>query len=224
MKEPSIRTLAFLVASVLASRIAQAAEGPVKPIFEATFVSKVPSKPPANRFLLRLTLKNPGDERRWIILPYFGNDRVKSDTIRFYARPSDDPPFESSRYRGRGGDVVIIHCYGSASASESFNAVLLPPRCEIVFENFEVMTFGDRLDELEFLDVESVLVNGETPLDRWLPYSSASGDRVFVPKAAERAVLDFDSKTTKKRTDYPSDPARFVRFKGLRKTAIDARP
>jgi hypothetical protein len=187
---------------------------------EVSFVSRVPSKPPAYNFYVKLTLKNPADKSRWFVLPYFGNDRLTSDTIRFYARTANDPPFSSSRYQGKGGDAVIVGCFGSNSATESFNALLLPPHSEVVFEEYEIMTFGDVLEGLEISEVSTILVNGKTPLEKWLSYSLASGNHAFIPKRGDRDVLDFDRKTYKKRTDYLNDPAKSVVFKDVRKTLL----
>jgi hypothetical protein len=212
------------VLTLSASRMGQAADEPSKPTCEASLVSKAQSKPPANNFYLKLTLRNPTDNPRWFVIPYFGNDRLKSDTIRFLARPVGDPPFESSRYRGRGGDAVIVGCHGSKAASESFNAILLPPRSEVVFEEYVVMTFGEILEGLEVREVASILVDGETPLEKWLPYPSASGDHAVIPKGGDREVLDFDRKTYKKRTGYPRDPAKSVSFKDVTKTFLKVKP
>jgi hypothetical protein len=220
----SIRRLVFVLTTLSATQVGQAADEPSKPSCEASLVSKVPSKPPANNFYLKLTLRNPADKPRWFVLPYFGNDRLKSDTIRFYDRPASDPPFSSSRYRGRGGDAVIVGCFGSKSSAESFNAVLLPPRSEVVFEDYEVMTFGEVLEGLEVSEASTILVNGKTPLEKWLPYPLASGNHAIIPKGRDRQLLDFDPKTYKKRTDYPNDPAKSVLFKAVRKTLFKVQP
>ncbi len=216
----TIRRLVFVLITLSGVEVGKAAEEPSKSKCEVSFVSKVPSKPPANNFHVKLTLRNPADKPRWFVVPYFGNDRLKSDTIRFFARPANDPPFSSSRYQGRGGDAVIVGCFGSNSAAESFNAFLLPPRSEVVFEEYEIMTFGEVLEGLEVSDVSTILVNGKTPLEKWLPYSLASGNHAFIPKGGDRDVLDFDRKTYKKRTDYPNDPAESVAFKDVRKTFL----
>jgi hypothetical protein len=214
------RRLVFVLITLAAVQVGKAADEPSKPNCEVSIVSKVPSKPPANNFYVKLTLRNPADKPRWFVLPYFGNDRLKSDTIRFYARPANDVPFSSSRYKGRDGDAVIVGCFGSNSAAESFNAFLLPPRSEVAFEEFEIMTFGDSLEGVEVLEVSTILVNGKTPLEKWLPYSLASGTHAFIPKVGDREMLDFDRKTYKKRTDYPNDPAKAVVFKDLRRTFL----
>jgi hypothetical protein len=216
----TVRRLVFVLITLSAIQVGRAADEPSRPNCEVSFVSRVPSKPPANNFYVKLTLRNPADKPRWFVLPYFGNDRFESDTIRFFARPANDPPFGSSRYQGRGGDAVIVGCFGSNSAAESFNALLLPPRSELVFEEYEIMTFGEVLEGLEVSEVSTILVNGRTPLEKWLPYSLASGNHAFIPKGGDREVLDFDRKTYKKRTDYPTDPAKTVVLKDVRKTFL----
>jgi hypothetical protein len=219
MTRRTIRRL-FFVLITFSVQAGKAADEPSKPNCEVSFVSKVPSKPPANNFYVTLTLRNPADKPRWFVLPYFGNDRLKSDTIRFYDRPANDPPFGSSRYKGKGGDAVIVGCFGSKSVAESFNAFLLSARSEVVIEEYEIMTFGDVLEGLEISEVSTILVNGKTPLEKWLPYSLASGNHAFIPKGGDRNVLDFDRKTYKKRTDYPDAPAKTVVFKDVRKTLL----
>jgi hypothetical protein len=219
MTRRTIRRLVFVLI-ILSVQVGNSADEPSKPNCEVSFDSKVPSKPPANNFYVKLTLRNPADKPRWFVLPYFGNDRLKSDTIRFYDRPADDPPFGSSRYKGKGGDAVIVGCFGSKSSAESFNAFLLPPRSEVVFEKYEIMTFGEFLEGLEMSEASTILVNGKTPLEKWLPYSLASGTHAFIPKDGDREILDFDRKTYKKRTDYPNDPAKSVVFKDVRKTLL----
>ncbi len=220
MTRRTIQRLVFVLITLSAVQVGKAVDEPSKPNCEVSFVSKVPSKPPANNFYVKLTLRNPADKPRWFVLPYFGNDRLKSDTIGFYDRPANDPPFGSSRYKGRDGDAVIVGCFGSKSAAESFNAFLLPPRSEVVFEEYEIMTFGDVLEGLEVSEASKILVNGKTPLEKWLPYALASGKRAFIPKGGDREVLDFDRKTYKKRTDYPNDPAKSIVFKDARKTFL----
>ncbi len=120
MTRRTIRRLVFVL-MILSVQVGKAADEPSKPNCEVSLVSRVPSKPPANDFYVKLTLKNSADKPRWFVLPYFGNDRLTSDTIRFYARPANDPPCQSSRYHGKGGDAVIVGCFGSNSAAESFN-------------------------------------------------------------------------------------------------------
>lgn len=106
MMRQSIRRLGVVLINLSAVQAGQAADEPSKPTCEVSLVSRVPSKPPANNFYLKLTLRNPSVEPRWFVLPYFGNDRLKSDTIRFYDRPARDTPFSSSRYQGRSGDAA----------------------------------------------------------------------------------------------------------------------
>ena len=110
------------------------------------------------------------------------------------------------------------------TSSESFNAVLLPARGEVVFEGYEVMTFGETLEGLEVSEVGAILVNGETPLERWLPYPTISASRAIIPKDQERELLDFDRRTYKTRTDYPVVPATSVHFKGVSKTFLKLQP
>jgi hypothetical protein len=220
MTRRTIQRLVFVLTTMSVVQVGKAVDEPSKPNCEINFVAKVPSKPPANNFYLKLTLRNPADKPCWFVLPYFGNDSLKSATIRFFDRPANDPPFSSSRYKGKDGDAVIVGCFGSTSAAESFNAFLLPPRSEVVFEEYEIMTFGDVLEGLEVSEVSTILVNGKTPLEKWLPYSLTSSNRAYIPKRGDRDVLDFDRKTYKKRTDYPNEPAESVVFKSVRKTFL----
>jgi hypothetical protein len=146
-----------VLTTLSAAHVGRGTDESSKPSCEASLVSKVPSKPPANNFHLKLTLRNLADEPRRFALPYFGSEHLKSGTIRFYDRPASDPPFSSSRYQGQGGDAVIVGCFGSKSSAESFNAVLLPPRGEVVFDDYEVMTFGEVLEGLELWEASTIL-------------------------------------------------------------------
>ena len=106
-----ILRLHVLLTAILAGPAIQAAYDPPKPGCEVELVSRIPSKPPANRFVLKLTLRNAADEPRWFVVPYFGNDRLKSDTIRFYPRPP------ATRLSGRAvtGAVAVMPSSSAAT-------------------------------------------------------------------------------------------------------------
>lgn len=43
----------------------------------------------------------------------------------------------------------------------SFRRLLLPPRSQVVFEDYQVMTFSEVLGGLEVWEVSTILVNGK---------------------------------------------------------------
>lgn len=86
------------------------------------------------------------------------------------------------------------------------------------------MTFGEALEGLEVWEASTILVNGKTPLEKWLPYSLASDNHAIIPKGWDRQLLDIEPKTYKKRTDYPNNPAKTVIFKDVRKTLLKVQP
>ena len=44
------------------------------------------------------------------------------------------------------------------------------------------MTFGDVLEGLEISEASTILVNGKTPLEKWLPYSFGKRQSCFHPQ------------------------------------------
>ena len=180
---------------------------------EAEFVTKAPGKPPERFYGLKLTLRNRGDHPRWFVLPGFGDDRLGDKTVRdTYV---NGVPFEAARYVGEGGSVIVVSFHGR----DSLRLILLPAHATVRFERYELAAWKD-IAAFDAWEASSILVNGRTRLEDWLPYRVASDARLVIPEKAVSEYLDFDRKTYKRRTDYPAGPVRSIRLDVSEKRSV----
>jgi len=105
---------------------------------------------------------------------------------------------------------------------DAFIAFCIPPKSSMTFENYMFESDGDTVfRSIELWEAKNLMVNGKTPLDKWLPY-----DVKCTPNAHLKSKdgsgwdwynLDWDPTTNKSRTDYPKDTVTIIQAVGVKK-------
>jgi hypothetical protein len=175
-------------------------------------------KPPLQLNLFSFEIASQRDGYVWLILPN-DLDRPFSNTGIFEAHKDSESPFDSVAYEGTNNDqVVVISYYGK----EGFKAIRLPASGHIRAEKFLIHSTS-LVQEIEIWEAKSILVDGHTHLEDWLPYGTMSDPtkEPFVDQGGTRRVrsLNLDN-TNSPRKDYPPGGVKFVEVQGIRKWKV----
>ena len=180
-------------------------------------LSVSPGKPPSKLYSFTLELWNRETEPIWFLFRHIG-DRALSVSDRFEGYSYEKQPFSSMLYTsnelGKKSKAVVIEFLGEVS----FKAVRLPKESNIKFDNFGFGAFSD-VGEFEVWEVRSLLVNGKTPVEQWLPYPVLSDQFAHFAKA-KLTSLDWDSTIHNYRQDYPNEKVEFVTAHAIKKCAV----
>lgn len=161
------------------------------------------SKPPSRTFLVDLTLTNRQAHETWFLIQYSASEAL-SRSGRFSTVGSFPVPLEGKQWSEGAARAVLIQCYGTPS----FKALRLPPRSTLHLRRYDVDSRGE-LTQLEVFEASALLVNGRTPLERWLPYKTLSAPG-RVDCSRDWKNLAWDHKRNVNRTDYPKEKINFV--------------
>lgn len=157
----------------------------------ARFIRKRGGKPPMRFFDAKLVMRNPRDHAVWLLTGYYA-DQPLADKGVFQS--NFDQPFGCDEYAGAAkggkGKAVQIHFLGKPS----FRAFYLPAQATVAFEDYPIESWSD-VTGVEFWEASSVLVNGRTPLEKWLPYQTLNDENVVVPAKTAGKNLDWDAGT-----------------------------
>ena len=155
-----------------------------------------------------LSLTNEHDFPVWFVVAYWGNQALPSDGV-YRLGDWHDKPFEAAAYDDGKGRAVVVGYFGS----DGFNALLFPPHARITFENW-VVDANTPVHEWEVCQAKSLLVNGKTPLEQWLPYDVHSDRQAVISSGLHSAnwrSLDFELERTGKSAAYPAGQIHFVK-------------
>jgi hypothetical protein len=179
-----------------------------------------PSKPPLVFHQLNVRLINRQRDVNWFVLRY--RDPLES-TGKFGCYKEEKNCFsaEQSWEEGKtqGAAVVVIHFLGL----EPFTALRVPAGADITLGNYIINT-AEPVSDFEIWEVESLLVNGKTPLEKWLPYPVLSDRLVHIGERSKTAVLDWDKTNNNYRQDYPNEKVEFVIANAIRKWLVPVSP
>jgi hypothetical protein len=172
-----------------------------------------PSKPPFTFNHLQVKLMNRQSKPIWLLLRH--RDSFPP-TGQFACEKLEKHCFSTMQLWDGGskqqGKVVLITFLGV----ETFRAIHIPAGGDIILGNYIMTTLGPVTD-FEVWEVDSLRVNGKTPLEEWLPYSVISDRVVHIGDRQKQTVLDLDKNTNKKREDYPNEKVEFVTARAIRK-------
>jgi len=191
-------------------------------------VTKANVKPPEQIYLFELEFKSQQDDYKWLLMRH-KLDGVLNESLTFAGREDSQPPINAKEYSGKKkqGKAVIIEFWGK----DDFRAIRLPKQGSIKFESFKFYSFSDVL-EIEVWAVKSLLINGKTPLEDWLPYNTTSepGTHIFNENRDQPINLDFGANAKERnihypningvRPDYPGEKVEFIAVQGIRRWKI----
>jgi len=213
----TITLLAILFLFVL-STLAQV-NAPVK----IKFLLQNSGKPPLKFNFVNLTITNNNDSLRWYLFPWWLNDSLqKSGKFKTYS-PWDPGEIGGRKYPDSLTSFQIVDI--DFTGEDPFIAFCIPPKSTMTFENYIFESDGDTVYKTaEIWEVKNLMVNGKTPLDKWLPYDvKCSLNAQLKSKngsSPDWTNLDWDTKANKPRTDYPKETVTFMQATGINKFEI----
>jgi hypothetical protein len=137
------------------------------------------AKPPGLTFYATLRLHNTKSKPHWFLLPY-DLDRPLAEDGAFRVENWMDHPFVLDTLYGRRKDR-----FGEASRVRligCFNSYLLAPGATLTIseEQFHASR-GTRHRTIQMWEAEVLLVDGVTPLEKWVPFNVCSESDLSVP-------------------------------------------
>ncbi len=184
-------------------------EAPAK----VTFLDKRGGKPPMRFYHVTLELTNPRDQPVWLLTRDSGEEPLK-ESGKFTDKDGGKPQmFGGAHYDGKKGgkgEAVQVSYIGC------FRAFYLAPKTTVRFDRYEISCWED-IKHFEVWEVSSLLVNGRTALEKWLPYPTRNEGDIVIPAMTDWGNLDFDRKTSQSRKDYPNERIEFVQAEVIKK-------
>lgn len=178
-----------------------------KPPVSATFLFKSADNSKFKSLHSTLVLSNRAERPVWFVIPLVHNE----------------PPILQGAVRIQEyGKILVGTCYNLgyqtelkdvkgkaiglkvfAANDKSFHLFRLPPGGRVEFEIFDFWAPRGYFPSFRVQVADEIIVDGGTPLERWLPYETLSDQDVLVRRrdVAHAANLNFDLKTFKTRTD-----------------------
>ncbi|HLW63855.1 MAG TPA: hypothetical protein VKS79_00960 [Gemmataceae bacterium] len=186
-----------------------AADSPV----QADYLGSRDGKPPLKFHSVRLTLMNQQDKPVWLVLPYWGDKPLPEKGV-FPNKNWKDQPFGGKKFDGVGGSAVEVLMYGG----DGFKAFRLPAKGKLELDGYTIEADRD-IAPIVVIEAQELKVNGKTPLEKWLPYATTSGEKVKVGEHelnTDWKNLDWDPKRFRSRDDYPKEKVEEVKAEGIR--------
>ncbi|MDX2361857.1 MAG: hypothetical protein QNK23_13695 [Crocinitomicaceae bacterium] len=159
---------------------------------------------------------------KWYIFPYYLNESLPEDGI-FNAYDNWETQYIVGRKYPEALDTFQIIEIGFIGP-DKFVAFCLGPKSNIVYERYSMSSWGDsQYREVDYWEVENLMVNGETPFDKWLPYDvvCSTGSLLNSSHASYGCLnLNWNKETSGSRTDYPKESVSHIQAVGIRKLRV----
>jgi hypothetical protein len=113
-----------------------------------------------------MKLSNQTDKPHWLLFPWSGNRPLPERTK--FPNAGSTEPLGRLTFDGKGGMVAI-----GVEFSTTLRAFRLPARTALELPEYNVTTHrGVTTDynHIVVVEVDELLVNGKTPLEKWLPF------------------------------------------------------
>lgn len=179
-------------------------------------------KPNLQFYNVEINIKNSTDSMRWYLFPDHANDTL--DPAGVFKAPA---PWQNGYIVGRKFPdspttykIVNIHFLGEY---KGFVAFCILPHSSVRFVNYTIESWGD-VTAIDAWEVSGLLVDGKTPLDKWLPYGVSSTKNAYINSkkgsGSDWTNLDWDFKQRNPRKDYPAGGINYIAAKGIKKYRI----
>jgi hypothetical protein len=185
-----------------------------------SLVKTGPSKPPLTFYQFEIRLLNRQPTPSWLVLRY--SDALAS-TGKFECYPEEKHCISATQLAEGEGEhqpkTVVIHFLGR----QTFTAIRIPEGGDISLSEY-VMNTAEPVPEFEVWEVDSILVNGKTPLQQWLPYPVMSDRLVHIKERPKKTLIDWDVTRNTYRQDYPTEKVEFMAVHPIRKWLVPILP
>ncbi len=185
----------MLLALVVPAQAQEAA--PVKVRFLRVDKGQAPLPPLVH---LGVELESTATEPRWLLVSFSRELRLPKDGM-FTADPEGGLPFFVLEVKDENKNrAVMVGFLGEPR----FTAFYLPATAKVIFDDFEFPSVED-LAELDWLEAKTLLVNGKTPLEKWLPVPLQSTGGIKLAKEAVWTDALRDDKSGEPKMDLPKE-------------------
>ena len=178
------------------------------------------SKPPLTFYQLKVRVVNRQPNAIWLLLRH---DAAFPKTGQFACYKFQKHCFSTVQFLENGNKqaakVVVISFLGV----DSFSAIRMLPAGDITLDYY-IMNTAEPVSDFEVWEVDSLLVNDKTPLEKWLPYPVLSDRVAHIGEQQKSIVLDLDGTLNNYRQDYPNEKVEFVTAKAIRKWLVPVTP
>ena len=172
----------------------------------------------------RVTLVNRHDRPVWFLLPHSLEEPLAKDGIFRNYPDATKQPFGGLRFDGKGGSIIQVEFFGR----DGFDAFHLPPKGRVELEGWWAGTRGSIKDseigKLVVLEAQELIVDERTPLEKWLPYGTMSGQSVEATRTGDFKNLDWSEERGRPRDDYPKEKVKLVQARASREWEVKFRP
>lgn len=206
------------LAACLPSQSAQVPPSRTKgSVISAAWVETRGRKPPLQTFFVRLSVTNRSDHAVWYITRYYG-DRPLPSKDPFQA----DMPWKTDyiianayngeQFGGKGKFRTIGFLGADRPVSHSFMAFLLPAGGHLQHDFFPIDSWSD-ITSLEVWEASALKVNGQTPLEDWLPFEVMTDKETHITRQASLTTTHqdaFQRKPGKAAGDFPEEEVKAI--------------
>ncbi len=211
------RLLVVFALAIGCGRFALAADPPVR----MSYLKHTVGRGQTREYSVHLILVNPHTRPVWFLFP-LGNDGVfPKDGV--FPSDEDGQPFSATQYRGKGGRAIDLWFAGGYKGKASeFRAFRVPARGRLEVDGYRISDHKD-IDKAIVAEAKELIVNGTTPLEKWLPYNVTANKDVTV-SVADYQGLDWDETKHQPREDYRKEKVRDIRARGWRRWTVQFLP
>jgi hypothetical protein len=193
----------------------------LEPPIQAEYLYTGSGKGPVKWYTFRLTLVNRRDQPMWFILPDWGEKPLPKDGIFPIDKYWQEKTFQGTRYPGEGGSAIEVKTFNWRNG---FIVFRLPANGRLELDHYSVTVDSTSdLNEIVVLEAVELMVNGMTPLEKWLPYDTMCGESVKVGDTALKSGgnrVDWDTEKQERREDYPKEKVEEIIAKKVRSWTI----
>jgi hypothetical protein len=161
-----------------------------------------------------MKLSNQSDKPRWIVLPWGGNNALPKRTIFRNEKVVFKEPLDMMASDGKGGVVAI-----GVSCGISCRAFRLPAHAVIEIPEFNI---GSKrpFSEIDVIEAEELLVNGKTPLEKWVPFDVGVFKEEKLPSGVGKKAKLESEKAAASRKEHPGKKVEYIEAKGVHRWTV----
>jgi hypothetical protein len=211
---PGVRVLLFSIALACCTHFVQADDRPV----EITCLKHTVGRGQVQEYSVHLTLRNGHGKPMWFLFPVFNSGLFPKDGV--FRHDGDGQPFTAMEYHGQGGWAVdLVFRGGYRELGSEFRAFHLPAHATLDFNGYRITDYK-QIDRAIVATAPELIVNGQTPLEKWLPYNVTADKHVAVQASTDTTYLDWDEKHHRPRQDYRAEKVRQIKANGFRRWSV----
>ncbi|MBN8457453.1 MAG: hypothetical protein J0M04_06395 [Verrucomicrobia bacterium] len=138
-------------------------------------------KPPQEENVFDMCIENYGDLDLWFVWSDSPDQQFPEDFHYMSSGEScgiEESSIDCTKLMGHG-TIRLIEFLGNRGSEDSFHALLLKPGARFACKRFPLVSCGS-LDRLVVRVTPSLMVDGTTPLENWLPFDPGNYGEIYL--------------------------------------------